>query len=61
MIDVNHTQLLVLSFPVVLDLGIVVGNAALILRVIKSIGEVHQESWINTDHLITMCDPGRDQ
>ena len=50
-----------LRFPIVLDLGIVVGNAAFIGRIVETIRDVHQQCGGGSNHLIAMRDSRRDQ
>jgi hypothetical protein len=51
----------VLRFPVVLNGGIVIRNAPLILRVVQTIGHVYEHRGRLADHLVAMSDPRRDQ
>src|ERR1700733_1180406 len=52
----RFARLLMLYLPIVLDLGVVVGDAALILGVVETIRQVDQHGGIGSNHFITMCD-----
>src|SRR5215472_10014873 len=50
-----------LRLPVVVDGGIVVGDAALILRIVEAVRHIHKDGLFRADDLITVGDTGRDQ
>src|ERR1700721_1498171 len=54
-------SLLMLRLPIVLDLGIVVGDAALVLRVVETIGQIDQHGGIGSNYLVTVRNSRRDQ
>src|ERR1700674_5395609 len=54
-------SLLMLRLPIVLDLGIVVGDAALILRIVEMIRQIDQHGGIGSNYFVTVRDARRDQ
>src|SRR5579884_380182 len=57
----DATRLLVLRFPVVADSWIVVRDAALVLRIVAPVREIHQNRFLLADDLVPVADAGRDQ
>src|SRR5438132_13152637 len=53
--------LFVLRFPIVIDAGLIIGRAALVGRIIKSVGHVDQHGRLAADHFVSMRYAGRNQ
>src|SRR5215469_10919628 len=54
-------ELFVLRFPIVVDAGIVPGNAAFVLRIVEAVGKVDQQGVFAADNLIAVRDTGGNQ
>jgi hypothetical protein len=57
----SNPGLFVLGFPLVLDFGIVVRNAAFIGRIVEAVRQINQQRSFRSDHLIAMGDARRNQ
>src|ERR1700680_526982 len=57
----SFMSLFVLGFPIVIDAGLIIGRAALVGGIIKTVGHVDQQGRIAADHFIPMRHAGRNQ
>src|SRR5690348_10677946 len=57
----SKSDLLVLRFPVVIEGGVVIRNAPLVLGVVETVGHVNQQRGFAADHFISMAHARRDE
>ena len=54
-------KLLVLRLPIVIDPGIVVGDAPFVLGIVETVGQIDQQGFFAADDFVAVCYAGGNQ